>query len=373
VVATFSSHIGRTIHRLGEQNSLMNTEHEKPVRQWNGSLDRRSFIAGALTTGLVASTAPVRAIETSLGDAMPILHGADQPSIAPAVSRQLQNTPPLRIGFLRVFDPSLDEKETWYINDHCFVQDDSGLWHLFGITGKEPADPSSERFLLHATAKDVSGPWKKQNPVMQVDPAAGETVVWAPYVLKHDGLYWMFYCGGGVNHAQYQIHLATSSDLYSWHRSPANPMVVDGYDARDPMVLRVGSQWVLYYCATESATGGNHVVAAATSSDLHHWSGRQIVFRSPQVGTFGGPTESPFVVERNNRFYLFVCTNQPYNNTQVYVSDSPFHWNPEDVVLKVDAHAAEVLDAGGGKWFLSSAGWAQGGLYLADLTWNDPV
>lgn len=341
--------------------------------QRNPSLDRRSFIAGVLTTGLVASAAPARAAEPSQRDANSTAPGAVQPSITPAALKQLQTTPPLRIGFRRVFDPSAGVNEKWYINDHCFIQDDAGVWHLFAITGREPADPSSERFLLHATAKEVAGPWTKQSPVMQVDPAAGETVVWAPYVLKHDGLYWMFYCGGGATHSQYRINLATSRDLYTWHRSPANPLVVDGYDARDPMVLRVGSQWVLYYCATESATGGNHVVAAATSSDLLHWSGRQIVFRSPEVGTFGGPTESPFVVERDNRYYLFVCTNRPYNNTQVYVSDSPFHWNPEDVVLRVDAHAAEVLDAGHGKWFLSSAGWGQGGLYLAELAWNDAV
>jgi predicted GH43/DUF377 family glycosyl hydrolase len=294
-----------------------------------------------------------------------------QPSIAPGVMKKLETTPPLRVGLRRVFDPSLGEKEKWYINDHCFVQDESGRWHLFAITGMEPANPANEKFFLHATAKDVCGPWIKRKPVMQVDPGAGETVVWAPYVMKYNGLYWMFYCGGGENHARYRINLATSSDLSSWTRSPANPMVVDGYDARDPMVLRVGSQWLLYYCATEMPTGGNHVVIAATSSDLVHWSGREIVFRSPQAGTFGGPTESPYVVARNNRYYLFLCTNNPYNNTEIYVSDSPFHWNPEDVVLRFDAHAAEVVNAGKKKWFLSSAGWGQGGLYLAELMWND--
>ncbi|MGB9148605.1 MAG: hypothetical protein WCC14_22465, partial [Acidobacteriaceae bacterium] len=190
-------------------------------------------------------------------------------------------------------------------------------------------------------------------------------------VLRHDGLYWMFYCGGGESDTRYRINLATSPDLWSWTRSPANPLLIDGYDARDPMVLRVGAQWVLYYCATEHPAGGHHVVKAATSSDLTHWTGRRIVFRSPKVGTFGGPTESPFVVARNNRYYLFVCTNDPYNNTDVYVSDSPFHWNPEDVVLRCGAHAAEVVDAGNGNWFISSAGWGQGGLYLSNLTWSD--
>jgi hypothetical protein len=349
----------------------MNAKHEKMARQLNGSLDRRGFIAGALTTRLVASAKHARAIETSLSDADPVLRRALQPTIAPAVLKRLETAPSLRVGLRRVFNPSLGENEKRYINDHTFVQDDSGTWHLIGITGKEPANPGNEKFLLHATAKDPWGPWNMQKPVMQADPGAGETVVWAPYVIRHNGLYWMFYCGGGENHAQYHINLATSSDLSSWSRNLANPIIVDGYDARDPMVLQVGSQWVFYYCATESASGRNHIVAAATSSDLLHWTGCQIVFRSPQVGTFGGPTESPFVVERDNRYYLFLCTNRPYNNTEVCVSDSPFSWNPDNVVLKFDAHAAEVVNAGNAKWFLSSAGWGQGGLYLAELTWND--
>ena len=332
--------------------------------------NRRKFIAGAFASGLAASALPLKAGAERRGSNTAGVYEDTQTEL-PRWIKKLKFEPPLRAGFHRVFDPSQGEEEAWYINDHCFIRDDSGLWHLFGITATEPAKPSEEKFFLHATSAKLGGPWTKHPPVMRVDPDAGETIVWAPYVLKHDNLYWMFYCGGGKSHNKYRIHLATSSDLWSWKRHPANPMVVDGYDARDPMVLRVGSQWVLYYCATESPDGGNHVVAAVTSSDLIHWSDRRIVFRSPQRGTFGGPTESPFVVARNDKYYLFVCTNDPYNDTEVYVSDSPFQWNPESVVLRLGAHAAEVVDAGDGKWFLSSAGWGQGGLYLTELAWDD--
>lgn len=334
-------------------------------------VNRRNFITGALAAGLVASTLPSGAAIVTPTDRA---GSADESAIHPHIPEwveKLRFRPPLRAGFTRVFDPSQGEKEAWYINDHCFIRNGSGMWHLFGITGMEPAVPDREKFLLHATAPRLLGPWTKHAPVMRVDPAAGETVIWAPYVVKHDGLYWMFYCGGGRSDTKFQLDLATSSDLWSWTRSPANPLLVDGYDARDPMVLRVGTQWVLYYCATEHSNGGNHVVKAVTSSDLTHWTDRRIVFRSPVAGTFGGPTESPFVVARDNRYYLFLCTNDPYNNTDVYVSDSPFHWNFEDVVLRFGAHAAEVVDAGDGNWFISSAGWGQGGLYLSNLTWID--
>ncbi|HLI04100.1 MAG TPA: hypothetical protein VKU93_07495 [Terracidiphilus sp.] len=339
-----------------EIGSAMTEKSDACLQSFEAGLDRRLLLKTGAVAALAASVAPaIFAKQSKL----------------PASPRLSEFAPPLRVGFQRIFDPSQGESQAWYINDHSFIRDHAGTWHLFGITATEPAKPNRERFLLHATAHDLYGPWTKHAPVMQADPAENETVIWAPHVIEHEGRYWMFYCGGGASHAQYRINLATSSDLFSWNRCPSNPLIVDGFDARDPMVLRVGSQWVLYYCATESPAGGNHVVAAVTSSDLIHWSNRRIVFRSPEAGTFGGPTESPFVVIRNGRCYLFLCTNSPYNNTEVYVSNSPFLWDPRDVVLRIGAHAAEVIDAGDGKWFVSSAGWGQGGLYLSSLTWSE--
>ena len=81
----------------------------------------------------------------------------------------------------------------------------------------------------------------------------------------------MFYCAGGATKSEYRIHLATSSDCTTWIRHPENPMIVDGYEARDPMVLRVGDRWVMYYTATIDPRGGAFVVAAAESHDLVHW------------------------------------------------------------------------------------------------------
>lgn len=348
----------------------INQEFEWRIQREERVLNRRNFVTGAVAAGLSASALPSGPATAAQTGRTAVKETVLRPHTPDWIGK-LRFRPPIRAGFARIFDPSQGEKEAWYINDHCFVRDNSGRWHLFGITATEPSKPSNEKFLLHATAPHLLGPWIKHAPVMQVDPHAGETVVWAPYLLKHDDLYWMFYCGGGPNHTRYQINLATSSDLWSWTRNSANPMLVDGYDARDPMVLQVGAQWVLYYCATEHPNGGNHVVAAVSSADLIHWTDRTVVFRSAKMGTFGGPTESPFVVARNNRYYLFLCTNDPYNNTNVYVSDSPFHWNPGDVILRLGAHAAEVVDAGDGKWFVSSAGWGQGGLYISDLTWSD--
>lgn len=282
-----------------------------------------------------------------------------------------------RVGpFTQIYDPSAGKSELWYINDHTFIRaEDTAVseerWHLFGITHAEPANPMEEKMFAHATAPKVDGPWATRAPVMQVDESKGETIVWAPYVLRHDGRYWMFYCAGGKDHTQYHIHLATSHDLFHWKRHTANPMVVDGYDARDPMVLAYKDGWILYYAATSTPGGGHHTVKAVTSKDLIHWTGMREVYRDSEIGTYGGPTESPFVVERNGKFYLFVCTNHGYSETIAYKSDTPFHFEARNSVGKFAAHAAEIIHTPTGKWYASRAGWGQGGVYLAELVWQD--
>jgi hypothetical protein len=87
--------------------------------------------------------------------------------------------------FTRIYDPSVGETSPWYINDHTFIREPGGRWHLFGITHAEPANPLDEDFFAHATAGTLTqSPWEKQPPVLQVDPSQGEIHVWAPYVVR---------------------------------------------------------------------------------------------------------------------------------------------------------------------------------------------
>ena len=63
----------------------------------------------------------------------------------------------IRAGdFELVYDPSVGEAEPWYINDHTFVRDHTGTWHLIGITHAEPWRPFDEMHLAHATAPDAA-------------------------------------------------------------------------------------------------------------------------------------------------------------------------------------------------------------------------
>jgi beta-fructofuranosidase len=281
----------------------------------------------------------------------------------------------LKVGeFSRIYDPSAAEPNKWYINDHCFIRDGNGIWHLFGITHQEPALPMDEDNFAHATAKCLTKKgWKKEPFALSVDPNRGEEHLWAPHVIYDNGLYYMFYCAGAKNHSKYKIHLATSKDLYSWQRYAGNPVVVDGYDARDPFILRQTDKWVMYFTATSTPSGGNHIVASRTSTDLLHWDDKTVVFVDPSKGTWGGPTESPNVVRRGRFYYLFIGPRDDYRCTAVYRSTDPFQWTPENEVARINSHAAEVVRDVDGKWFVSHCGWGQGGVYLAPLEWNDGV
>lgn len=269
--------------------------------------------------------------------------------------------------FVNIYDPSVGEPVPWYINDHTIVQGPDGTWHMFGITHAEPAEPLDEKHLAHATAPTLQGPWTKQPFALDADPFYGETHLWAPHVIEVDGLFYMFYAGGGPDNSQYAINLATSPDLETWTRRAEGPLFRDGYDARDPFVIRIGDEWVMYYTATSEPAGGNHTVMYRTSADLVTWSERQTAFTDPEVGTWGGGTESPFVVERDGSWYLFIGPRGGYVGTDVFRSDDPFDFEDAELVGHFPSHAAEVV-RDGDDWFVTSAGWGEGGLHLAPLT-----
>ncbi|GAB2691232.1 family 43 glycosylhydrolase [Nocardia thraciensis] len=268
--------------------------------------------------------------------------------------------------FHHIYDPSVGEACPWYINDHTLIRDESGRWHLFGITHPEPADPWDETEFAHATADLLHGPWIKQPPALTADPEYGETHLWAPYVLRAEDRYYMFYDGGGADRTATAINLATSTDLTTWTRRPDGPLFHDGYDARDPMVLRLEDRWVMYYCATDDPAGGHHVVAYRTSTDLVSWSERAIAYIDPRTGTGAGPTESPFVLWHNGSWYLLVGPRPRYTGTDVFRGDDPLHFSVADRSGHIRAHAAEVVDDGERLW-VTHAGWGQGGVHLAPL------
>lgn len=272
----------------------------------------------------------------------------------------------------------------WHVNDHCFVQDNGGTWHMFGIVSPDPGFPlPPDLGLGHATAPALHGPWRADGYALRPVPSLGETVLWAPHVVRWRGRFVMAYCSGGPDPERWGISLAASDDLRSWTRV-ATPLFRDGFQARDPMLWwnPADSRWVLYYTATEDPAGGRHIVAYRTSPDLSHWSDRHIAFADEHAGDEYGPTESPVVVARGGAYYLFVgprpydpptaampnWEHPGYDGTDVFRSTRWDHWDAADLAGHLPVHAPELI-AHDGRWFVSHAGIKRGGLSLASLHW----
>ncbi|WP_020387805.1 family 43 glycosylhydrolase [Kribbella catacumbae] len=272
--------------------------------------------------------------------------------------------------FEHVYDPTPAGPPYQYMNDHCLIRGKDGSWHLFGIIGDcAPVgsfpDGAKEIHINHATAPRLKGPWRTQPHVLTVDPAYfKEEHLWAPHVIEHDGTYYMYYAAGGAGCA---INLATSRDLFSWRRIPTGP-VFRGLVARDPYVTRIDGAWVMYYCEI-AGWGSHHTVAARTSSDLLTWSEPRTVFTDASTDSNASVTESPYVVQRDGWWYLFIGPRSGYVGTDVYRSKDPFSFRVEDYAGHLPSHAAEILEVDG-NWWATHTGSFQHGVYLAPLTWR---
>jgi hypothetical protein len=276
----------------------------------------------------------------------------------------------------------------WHVNDHCFIRDSDGAWHMFGIVAPNPysGDLTVINWLGHAIAQRLEqNPWEEMSPPFYETLTAGG-VVWAPYVIFHNGVYWMFYCAGGAPE-RFVIRLRTSPDLLHW--SEPRVLFEDGFQARDPMVLWLDEKnlWAMYYTATECPDGGHHLVGVRTSSDLIHWSERISAYMDFHEGTSYGPTESPFVIRRGDWYYLFIGP-RPYDSPTEsmpnwehpgYVGTDVFRgrrwdrWTNADYIGHIRAHAPEIVRDVTGDWYASHAGIHQGGFYLTRLNWNDGI
>jgi hypothetical protein len=254
-----------------------------------------------------------------------------------------------------------------------------GTWHLFGIFHAEPIGDDSEVDFVHAVA-DERDParWGDGTFVpapapymiaLHADRSVGETHLWAPHVIAADGRWLMVYNGGGEGDDHASIRLAESDDLYRWTRTGRVPLFEDFCAARDPMLVRRGETWVLYYTRCESLSRKVSGVAYRQSRDLAHWTEPRmaLVLGDSTVMSNSGYTESPFVFERGGFTYLSV-TSYPvaWDATFVYRSRSPYAF-PDAPFTRVRAHAAEWVATSGGRVFATHAGPGQRGVWISKI------
>lgn len=222
-----------------------------------------------------------------------------------------------------------------------------GTWQLWSCIRKTKEEGHTRLFFGWEGDELTETDWKPLGIVMRGDPDHGEHPggLQAPYVVRHDGLWHMFY-GDWES-----ICLATSKDGKNFRRasiSGAGPQLFsegEGNKTRDPMLLKVGDTWHCYYCAMPGQGG----IFVRRSKSLSDWSKSK-----PQKVCAGGApgqkwwnAECPHVVHHEGYFYLFRTSNYKSKpRTTVYRSRDPLDFGVDDdtkIVAALPVAAPEII------------------------------
>jgi hypothetical protein len=284
------------------------------------------------------------------------------------------------------------------IADHAWIVDASGVRHLF--FQNEGHDGSND--IEHYTTTDLQN---LEYQGVALSPSAGgwdSRGIWAPHIVNVGDTYFMFYTGvNGIDAgSQQRIGLATSTDLSNWTRVPASEGIQvtgDGaiyeceqtwttwgsganYDdqCRDPFVIWDDSnqRWVML--ATARSTNGFGVVTAAYSPNLTDWTGAGYINATRRLAQgngaqkTGGGAENPFVMVRDNTFYLlFTDWKDPEDDSTskaprtivqyatsaslLVTDDGSPHWTYRGNTPNPGVNAIEVQKLGASTWLMSQS------------------
>lgn len=298
-----------------------------------------------------------------------------------------------------------------YVNDHCFVEHE-GFLHCFyidGEVGKGYSDPGNECLIGHARTADLRH-WEYVGTALQADPLLAHECrsVYAPNIVRKDGVFHMFYSANSMSGAQTICH-AVSEDLQHWQRVEGNPCirprspqfdwseeyacscrdahvwhdpdngrwllywVADLYRDDNPLRIGKGEHAMSYKAVRETA------VAVSESHDLYHFHELKpaLIRRMSVFDAFVMKTESPCMIRNHGAYFLFYRHG---NGTKFCVSDDPLEFTFSDSHWLGPCHASEVFFFRG-RWYISSCSRPpqdithtedrRHGLWLACLDWSD--
>jgi len=178
-----------------------------------------------------------------------------------------------------------------------WLVDDGQQYHLFFLyASRAIKDPNGRHYrasIGHAVSQDLTNWERVADALVRSDtPAFDDLATWTGSVIRHpDGTWYLFYTGGTLTPAGnvQTIGYATSPDLVTWDKSPANPVLTadsrwyeklaDGqwHDEafRDPWVMADpgGDGWHMLITAraNHGPPDDRGVIGHAWSGDLHTW------------------------------------------------------------------------------------------------------
>lgn len=220
---------------------------------------------------------------------------------------------------------SIDFEQTYVVHqdmqiwDHCLVQDDAGIYHIFyhGIPEATPTAINADHIWRASTTDFVH--WSEPEIVLSVTASGPEAgALWAPDVIRDpiSGVWWMAYTGVDADWNQ-RICMAWSTDLQQWNRLGLNPIIEPDPDdfqyyppggwaeCRDPFLYRENGVWNMLVSVKLPGDGsGIGAIAHTTSTNLADWAPLD-VFLDNDSSTPAGALESSQYVELNGFHHIF--------------------------------------------------------------------
>jgi len=311
---------------------------------------------------------------------------------------------PAELKDLPEIDQNPDPRDIEMVDHHVF-QDDDGKWHLWGCVRNTPVG----RVLYHWDADSLTdSPWRCTKELIRIDRSYGECEndgvseqIQSPFIVKHDGRFYMFY--GGVNvkiegveskdsdshlyasKFQCQMCLMISEDGKKWVRhknSDGQSRVFCGPGAtRDPSLIKIDDVWFCYYTGFHGGDTKNVGVYLRTSQNLIDWSDAKLVHYDEYFGHHFAMNECPAVVKHDDLYYLFVTESYYKKRTHVFCSADPYDFGVDDYTDNYDGNdyyagrikvaAPEIIVDGEGCEYITSNHNPPGGTMMTRLGWVD--
>tara|TARA_Y100000310_G_scaffold219541_1_gene220935 strand:- start:444 stop:1709 length:1266 start_codon:yes stop_codon:yes gene_type:complete len=259
-----------------------------------------------------------------------------------------------------------------WIADHSIIEND-GVYHLFFH------DKRNNGNIVHYETLDFLN-WEYSGVVINSSNSNtdwDDFSVWAPHVIEHEGIFYMFYTGvashdsGTPDNFSQRIGLLISYDLYNWERVEVNncgegcvyDCVADwstvgipgnhNNQCRDPFIFKDGERWLMY-TTVKRIDSLKASVGVAESYNLIDWNPLNFI----DVVNMG-QAENSILLNLNGGYYLFAkCWGAfsdcyPYSNgVNYYYSDNPldgFVWMglfDSNSPIKFDAPEINIFEDG---------------------------
>ncbi len=190
----------------------------------------------------------------------------------------------------------------------------NGEYHVFFQHNPEAAGWGNMRW-GHTVSRDLAH-WTPLPIALEPQPGGPDAEgCWTGSVVRDGDRFHILYTGIPRREPLKQIQcLASSADLITWERDPANPVISeapDGYGPcfRDPCVWRDGDGWAMLIGSEVQGQGG--AVLLYRSTDLRRWESRGPFFSAPAHET-GFDMECPDFFTLDGHPVLLTSRNQTW-------------------------------------------------------------